>query len=50
MSAGAYLAAAYVFVVVTVVAWIGIVALKLGRLQRAVADLIARGAEDGRLP
>lgn len=50
MSAGAYLAAAYVVVLVTVVAWIGIVALKLGRLQRALAELTAHSPRDGQSP
>ena len=41
-SGGAYLAAAYVVVLVTLLVYVGIIAAKLGRLRRQVAELPAR--------
>ena len=40
MSAGQYVAAAYAAVFVTLLAYVGIIAAKLVRLQREVAELL----------
>jgi hypothetical protein len=40
-----YLAAAYVVVLVAVLAWVTIVSLKLGRLQRELDELAGRAHE-----
>ena len=40
MSAGQYVAAAYAVVFVTLLAYVAIIAAKLVRLQREVADLV----------
>jgi hypothetical protein len=42
-----YVAAAYLVVFVTVLAWVGIVAAKLQRLNRQLADLVERVRERG---
>jgi hypothetical protein len=40
-----YVAAVYLVVFVTVLAWIAIIAAKLQRLQRRLADLVERARE-----
>ena len=42
-----YVAAAYLVVFVTVLAWVAIIGAKLQRLQRQLADLVRRAAERG---
>jgi hypothetical protein len=42
-----YVAAVYLVVFVVVLAWVGIVAAKLQRLQRQLADLVERAREHG---
>lgn len=42
-----YVAAAYLVVFVTVVAWIAIVGSKLQRLQRRLAELVEKARERG---
>ncbi len=42
-----YVAAVYLVVFVAVLAWIGIIASKLQRLQRQLADLVERAREHG---
>ena len=42
-----YVAAAYLVVFVAVLAWVGIIAAKLQRLQRQLGDLVKKAAERG---
>ena len=42
-----YVAAAYLVVFVTVLAWVGIVAAKLQRLNRQLSDLVEKARERG---
>jgi hypothetical protein len=42
-----YVAAAYLVVFVAVLAWIAIIASKLQRLQRQLADLVERARDRG---
>ena len=42
-----YVAAAYLVVFVAVLAWVGIIAAKLQRLNRQLADLVERARERG---
>jgi len=42
-----YVAAVYLAVFVTVLAWVAIIAAKLQRLQRQLADLVERARERG---
>lgn len=42
-----YVAAAYLVVFVTVLAWVGIVAAKLQRLQRQLGALVEQARRDG---
>ncbi len=42
-----YVAGAYLVVFVTVLAWVGVIAAKLQRLQRQLAQLVEK-ARDGR--
>ena len=42
-----YVAAAYLVVFVTVLAWVTIIATKLQRLNRQLADLVERARERG---
>jgi hypothetical protein len=42
-----YVAAAYLAVFLTVLAWVGIISAKLQRLQRQLADLVDRARERG---
>ncbi|HZT91884.1 MAG TPA: hypothetical protein VFA05_07590 [Gaiellaceae bacterium] len=42
-----YVVAVYLVVFVTVLAWVGIIASKMQRLQRQLADLVARARRDG---
>ena len=42
-----YVAAAYLVVFVTVLAWVALIAAKLGRLQRQLGDLVERARERG---
>jgi archaellum component FlaG (FlaF/FlaG flagellin family) len=42
-----YVAAAYIVVFVAVLLWVTIIAAKLGRLQRQLAELVAKAAERG---
>jgi hypothetical protein len=42
-----YVAAAYLVVFVAVLAWVGIIAAKLQRLNRQLADLVERARESG---
>jgi hypothetical protein len=42
-----YVAAAYLVVFVTVLAWVAIVAAKLQRLNRQLADLVEKAHERG---
>ncbi|HEY6961143.1 MAG TPA: hypothetical protein VI408_04560 [Gaiellaceae bacterium] len=42
-----YVAAAYLVVFVAVLAWVGIIASKLQRLQRQLADLVERARARG---
>ena len=42
-----YVAAAYLVVLVTVLAWVGIIAAKLQRLNRQLADLVEKARERG---
>ncbi len=42
-----YVAAAYLVIFVTVLAWVALIAAKLGRLQRQLADLVERARDRG---
>jgi hypothetical protein len=42
-----YVAAAYLVVFVAVLAWVGIIAAKLQRLNRQLADLVEKAREGG---
>ena len=42
-----YVAAAYLVVFVAVLLWVTIIAAKLGRLQRQLAELVEKSAERG---
>jgi CcmD family protein len=42
-----YVAAAYLVVFVTVLAWVALIAAKLGRLQRQLGDLVERARDRG---
>jgi hypothetical protein len=42
-----YVAAAYLVVLVTVLAWVGIIAAKLQRLNRQLADLVEEARSRG---
>jgi CcmD family protein len=42
-----YVAAAYLVVFVTVLAWVALIAAKLGRLQRQLGDLVEKARERG---
>ena len=42
-----YVAAAYLVVFVAVLAWVGIIAAKLQRLNRQLAELVERARERG---
>ena len=42
-----YVAAAYLVVFVVVLAWVGIIAAKLQRLQRQLGELVERTREHG---
>ena len=42
-----YVAAAYLVVFVAVLVWVTIIAAKLGRLQRQLAELVGKAAERG---
>ena len=42
-----YVAAAYLVVFVGVLAWVAIIAAKLQRLQRQLAELVTRARADG---
>jgi hypothetical protein len=42
-----YVAAAYLVVFVAVLAWVGIIAAKLQRLNRQLADLVERARQRG---
>jgi hypothetical protein len=42
-----YVAAAYLVVFVTVLAWVGIIAAKLQRLNRRLADLVEKARDRG---
>jgi CcmD family protein len=42
-----YVAAAYLVVFVTVLAWVALIASKLGRLQRQLGDLVERARDRG---
>jgi hypothetical protein len=42
-----YVAAAYLVVFVTVLAWVAIIAAKLQRLQRQLASLVERARDHG---
>ena len=42
-----YVAAAYLVVFVTVLAWVAIIAAKLQRLQRQLAELVEQARERG---
>ena len=42
-----YVAAAYLVVFVTVLAWVAIIGAKLQRLQRQLGELVRRAAERG---
>lgn len=42
-----YVAGAYLVVFVTVLAWVAIIAAKLSRLQRQLADLVERARARG---
>jgi CcmD family protein len=42
-----YVAAAYLVVFVTVLAWVALIAAKLGRLQRQLGDLVEKVRDRG---
>jgi CcmD family protein len=42
-----YVAAAYLVVFVTVLAWVALIAAKVGRLQRQLGDLVEKARERG---
>ena len=42
-----YVAAAYLVVFVTVLAWVALIAAKRGRLQKQLGDLVERARERG---
>jgi CcmD family protein len=42
-----YVAAAYLVVFVTVLAWVALIAAKLGRLQRQLGDLVEKARDRG---
>ena len=42
-----YVAAAYLVVFVTVLAWVAVIAAKLDRLQRQLGELVERARERG---
>jgi hypothetical protein len=42
-----YVAAAYLVVFVAVLAWVGIIAAKLGRLQRQLGELVEKARDRG---
>jgi CcmD family protein len=42
-----YVAAAYLVVFVTVLAWVAMIAAKLGRLQRQLGDLVEKARDRG---
>jgi hypothetical protein len=42
-----YVAAAYLVVFVSVLAWVALIAAKLGRLQKQLGDLVERARDRG---
>jgi CcmD family protein len=42
-----YVAAAYLVVFVTVLAWVALIAAKLGRLQKQLGDLVEKARDRG---
>ncbi len=42
-----YVAAAYLVVFVTVLAWVALIAAKLGRLQRQLGELVEKARDRG---
>jgi hypothetical protein len=42
-----YVAAAYLVVLVSVLAWVALIAAKLGRLQKQLSDLVERARDRG---
>jgi CcmD family protein len=42
-----YVAAAYLVVFVTVLAWVALIAAKVGRLQRQLGDLVEKARDRG---